>query len=241
MDGMATVAVAYKCFADAILSYCKPKVGICPKSLIIIFDSYSSTSITQSTQIKRGQPGRRVYITRDNWDKFLNNGENKSELVKAITNYYKSKSIREKLKHPLVMTHEEKTWIFTSNQVNEDLSCNHIEADTRLIMAASKSKHPVVIRASDTNILALMCYADQQISSESDWLMKIDSERYVNVTSIKLCFGEIMCSVLLVYHCITECDTTSHPANICKISPFQKLIEKEAFHLLKNLRNHMNS
>ena len=94
MDGMATVAVAYKCFADAILSYCKPKISICPKSLTIIFDSYNSTSITQSTQIKRGQPGRRVYITRDNWDKFLNNGENKSELVKAITNYYKSKSIR---------------------------------------------------------------------------------------------------------------------------------------------------
>ena len=103
---MAAVAVAYKDFADAILSYCKPKVGTGPKSLIIIFDSYNSTSITQSTQIKRGQPGRRVYITsmmqklltRDDWDKYLNNGENKSELVKAITDCYKSKSIKEKLK-----------------------------------------------------------------------------------------------------------------------------------------------
>ena len=52
-----------------------------------MFDSYNSTSITQSTQIKRGQPGRRVYITSmmqkiptpDDWDKFLNNGENKSK------------------------------------------------------------------------------------------------------------------------------------------------------------------
>ena len=63
MDGMATVAVAYKDFTDAILSYCKPKVDTCPKSLTIMFDSYNSTSITQSTQIKRGQPGRRGYIT----------------------------------------------------------------------------------------------------------------------------------------------------------------------------------
>ena len=62
-----------------------------------------------------------------------------------------------------------------SNQVNEDLSCNHIEADTRLILKASKSKYSVVIRVSDTNILALMCYADQQLSQENDWLMKIDS------------------------------------------------------------------
>ena len=38
----------------------------------------------------------------------MNNGENKSELVKAITNYCKSKSITEKLRFPLVVTHEEK-------------------------------------------------------------------------------------------------------------------------------------
>ena len=86
-----------------------------------------------------------------------------------------------------------------------------------------------------------MCYADQQLSLENDCLMKIDSERYVNVTSIRLYFGEIMCSVLLAYHCITGCDKTSHPANICKVRHFQKLIEKQAFHLLKNLGNHMNS
>ena len=131
-----------------------------------------------------------------------------------------------------------KTWIITSNEVNEDLSCNHIEADTRLILEASKSKHPVVIRASDTNIYALMCYTGQQLSPEHDWLMKIDIERYVNVTSIKLYFGEI---VLPAYHCITGCDATSYPANICKVRPFQKLIEKQAFHLLKNLENHMKS
>ena len=100
MDGMAAVIVAYKDFADAILSYCKSKVGICPKSLTIIFDSYNSTPITQSTQIKRGQPSRRVYITsmiqkmltRDDWDKFLNNPI--------------SKPRKEKLEYPLVVAHE---------------------------------------------------------------------------------------------------------------------------------------
>ena len=131
------------------------------------------------------------------------------------------------------MTHEEKTWVITSYQVNEDLSCNHIEA--------SKSKHPVVIRPSDTDVLTLMCYADQQLSPEKDCLIKIDSERYVNVISIKLNFGEIMCSVLPAYHCITGYDTTSYPANIYKVWHFQKLIEKQAFHLLKNLGSHINS
>ena len=44
-----------------------------------------------------------------------------------------------------------------------------------------------------------------------------------------------------VYHCITGCDTTLHPANIGKVRPFQKVIEKQAFYLLKNLGNHINS
>ena len=130
----------------------------------------------------------------------MNNGENKSELVKSITDYYISKSTWEKLKYPLVKAHEEKTWKITNGQANEVLSCNHIEADTRLILEVSKSKHPVFIRASDTDVLVLTCYSHQQLSPENDWLMKIDSERYVSVTSIKLYFGEIMCSVLPAYH-----------------------------------------
>ena len=55
------------------------------------------------------------------------------------------------------------------------------------------------IRASDTDVLVLARYS-HQLSPENDWLMKIDSERYVSVTSIKLYFGEIMCSVLPAYH-----------------------------------------
>ena len=68
VDGMAAVAAVtpqetYKDFADGTLSYCKPKDVTCPKSLAIIFDSYNSISIKQSTQIERDQPGLRFYIT----------------------------------------------------------------------------------------------------------------------------------------------------------------------------------
>ena len=81
-----------------------------------------------------------------------------------------------------------------------------------------------------------MCYVHQQLFPENDLSMKIGSERYVGVTSIKLNFGEITPA----YHCITERDTTSYPANVGKVRPFQKLIQKQAFHLLKNLRSHIN-
>ena len=124
------------------------------------------------------------------------------------------------------MTHEEKTWKITNSQVNKDLSCNHIEADSRLMLKASKSKHPIVIRVSDEDVLELMCHAHQQLSPENDWLMKIDSGKYVSVTSIKLYFEEILCFVWPTYHCITGCNTASYPPNTGKVRPSPKLIEK---------------
>ena len=71
--------------------------------------------------------------------------------------------------------------------------------------------------------------------------MKIGSERYISVTSIKLYFVEIMCFIFPAYHCIVGCYAIPYPANIGKVKPFQKLIEKQAFHLLKNLGSHVNS
>ena len=71
--------------------------------------------------------------------------------------------------------------------------------------------------------------------------MKIGSERYISVTSIKLYFVEIMCFIFPAYHCIIGCYAIPYPANIGKVKPFQKLIEKQAFHLLKNLGSHVNS
>ena len=37
------------------------------------------------------------------------------------------------------------------------LPSNHIEADTRFILETSKSDLPVVIKATDTDVLVLMC------------------------------------------------------------------------------------
>ena len=48
-----------------------------------------------------------------------------------------------------------------------------------------------------------------------------------------------MCSVIPAYHCIKGCDRTSYPGNIGKVRTFQKLIEKQTFHLLQNLGSHI--
>ena len=97
VDEMAATAIVppqetNKDFADAIFIYCKPKDVTCPKSFIAIFDTYNNTSVKQPTQIRRGQPSLRVYITsmmqkipkRRDRNNIFNNEENKSELAKVI-------------------------------------------------------------------------------------------------------------------------------------------------------------
>ena len=53
---------------------------------------------------------------------------------------------------------EEKTWSLTATSVEQLPSSNHVEADTRIILEASKSSNTVIVRGADTAILVLLCY-----------------------------------------------------------------------------------
>eukprot|EP00794_Sanderia_malayensis_P008248 gene8248-9129_t len=163
------------------------------QSLAIIFDSYRISTIKQLTQSRRGTPGRRVHITSmeqimpkgKDWDAFLRNRENKIELVQALVKHYTKENNRAKLKIPLMITEEEKTWIIRQTGTEELDSSNHIEADTRIILEVSKSNRPVVVKAADTDILVLMCYAFSACQPVEEWMMKIDWDRYASISCIQ--------------------------------------------------------
>ena len=105
-------------------------------------------------------------------------------------------------------------------------SCNHHEADTRLVLHASQSKYPVIIRATDTDVLILLSYAYSVCKPSKDWLMKID-HRYVSVNKLTNHFGVEVCKNLQACHSITVSDTASFPFFIGKIKPFKKMVKKE--------------
>eukprot|EP00794_Sanderia_malayensis_P002977 gene2977-3431_t len=163
------------------------------QSLAIIFDSYRISTIKQLTQSRRGTPARRVHITSmeqimpkgKDWDAFLRNMENKIELVQALVKHYTKENNRATLKIPLMITEEEKTWIIRQTGTEELDSSNHIEADTRIILEVSKSNRPVVVKAADTDILVLMCYAFSACQPVEEWMMKIDSDRYASISCIQ--------------------------------------------------------
>ena len=81
----------------------------------------------------------------------------------------------------------------------------------------------------------LMCYVDQGRNIENNWFMMIDKDTFVSIKDIRSYFGDDVCSVLPAYHSITGCDTTSYPANVGKIKPFQRMIATNSMHLLHDL------
>ena len=73
-------------------------------------------------------------------------------------------------------------------------------------MEALKKEKIVVVKATDTDILILMCYANSSQACTNKWIMNIVSERYVNVNTIQNHFGELVCDVLPANYSITGCD-----------------------------------
>ena len=225
-----------------------PQSKFKPRDLGIIFDSYSTATTKELTQIRRGTVGRRIHITSSeqsmprakDWNMFPRNSENKTELIRFLVNYYKSDSVRSKLRLPLTVTEEDKTWLLTNTNVEQLDHCNHTEADTRLVLHASRCKNPVIIRATDTDIMILLCYAYSTCKPPHDWLMKID-HRYISISKVTDQFGDQICQILPAYHSITGCDTTSYPYGIGKIKPIKNMLQHNKSHLLSELGRSVDS
>ena len=200
------------------------------------------------TQIDRGFTNNRTYITSLKqkmpqgklWKSFLGNPENKSELIEMFVRRCLSENIRKQLQFELVITHEKDTFLLTKSGISELPSCNHIETDTTH-SRSEKSKIDVVIIYFDTDILVLMCFVYKNVLLKNNWFMMIDNETYVTMKRIREHFGNEVCDVLPAYHSITGCDTTSYPANVGKIDPFNRMILTTSMYMLKDLGRHEES
>ena len=246
IDGMAAIMAVkvketWQEYAHSFLEYCMPKNTSKVGKLFIVFDSYRNSSIKQLTQLRRGTPGRNIYITNikqkmpksGDWNNCLRNGHNKTEMIKALVQYYKTDDeVHTKFNVPIIVTEEEKTWSLTATGVEQLPSSNHIEADAIIILEASKSSNTVIVRGADTDILVLLCYTHSILNCVNRWVMKIDSERFVDINIIRGHYGNDICKILPAYHSLTGCDSTSYPVNVGKIKPFKKLIREDKASLL---------
>ena len=146
-----------------------------------------------------------------------------------VFTYYRSK-----LRMPLIITETCNTWLVSPEDFTLLETCNHHEADTRVVRHVSLSDKPVVIVAADTDIFVLLIYAFHKSRPSEKWFMKIEKKRYLDTGDICKTYGEI-CDVLTGYHSVTVCDTTSYPYEVGKVKPPKKVITQGKCNLLAPL------
>ena len=110
------------------------------------------------TQTSRGISGRRIFVlsegqtmpqNKNDWNNFLNNRENKTELINFFLKYFSTQKVRSRYKVKLLFTESRDTWEITPSDINMFFTCNHHETDTRIVLYASRSIKPEIITATD--------------------------------------------------------------------------------------------
>ena len=84
----------------------------------IRMDTYGENRIKEMSQKSRGSDSKYIRITGKqqkmtafkDWGYSLCNGENKTNLISFLANYYKKSEIPEKLNIPLIITERINTW-----------------------------------------------------------------------------------------------------------------------------------
>ena len=184
----------------------------------IIFDVYQTHSLKSVTRERRGK-GRPRRVTGGgdlpgNWQNFLRNDTNKTELFGFLVS---------KLKHAdiptgkqLLLTLDDKVISIPEMDVSPLSPCSHEEADTRVFLHVSHSVQvgftKVTIHTNDTDVVVLaICWSQEINGLEEIWLMfgTGKSKRTIPCHLIGSSLGKIKSRALLFFHSFTGCDTVS--------------------------------
>lgn len=196
----------------------------------VVFDRYLKSSIKATARMKRGQSNERKVkpemCVAKNWNVFLLNGKNKTELFKFLAAKLTSECIDG---DPIIVSTTEQQ-VVTSNTTLDNMPlitpCNHEEADTRMLLHAnhaSKTGHEhVTIRSADTDVLILSVHFFKDLNLQCLWVATGigSSFRYLPVHEICNTISPTMTSGLLFYHAFSGCDSVFSFANVGKKTSF---------------------
>ena len=170
-----------------------------------------------------------------NYQEFLSNNKNKSQLLKKFTEYLTHENTRKDLGRT-TFNIEKDTVLISQSQQQSLFTSNQEEANTRIALHCSESSNLVLVKAKDTDILILMVYAFALTSPPYDWYLQIDNGKIVSVEKIYQNFGKTTSLCLPQFHSLTGCDTVSHFFGISKTCVFERLLkDASAAHLIEKL------
>ena len=216
------------------------------KRVDFVTDTYKSCSIKSYERARSGTSptfllaGAKTKTPHD-WQSFMSNANNKTQLIKLLLEQWKTEKYAAKLLNRSIyyvcaenvysLTSENSTTV--SLHPEERLFSDQEETDTRIILHCldiSRSLPQtciIIIRSPDTDVLMLLLKYCKQIKTQILFDTGMGNKRcLLNVNDIYKNKGEDICSVLPALHCFTGCDTTSAFVRRGKMFPL-KLVERK--------------
>ena len=245
-------------FGIILNTFRKPSV----KRVDVVFDRYDiEDSIKSFERVGRGSEasievriyGRQVKLPNQ-WQKFIKNPKNKANLVAFLSREWNSIG---KLPYPdqlLVLgggfANKKQTFGSTNTSAIEieDLRCDHEEADTRMILhcrhvVLSSEIENVVVWSPDTDVAILLAHHFEDLRCTQLWFRTgvADKARFIPIHQICSNLGKEICRILVGFHALTGCDSTSGFARIGKVKAFKVLKKSSSsYYGLKTLGDDIN-
>ena len=229
----------------------------------VVFDRYDTEgSIKSFERVRRGSEasievrinGRQVKLPNQ-WQKFIKNPKNKANLVAFLS---REKNFVGKLPYSnqlLVLggefVNKKQTFGITNTSAIdiEDLSCDQEEADPSMILycrhvvLSSEIENVVVVWSLDTDVAILLAHNLEDLWCTQLWFLTgvADKARFIPIHQICSILGNEICRILVSFHALTECDSTSGFAGIGKLKAFKVLKKRPSSYFgLKTLRDDIN-
>ena len=251
IDGMAMVQKIrgdQKTFAevtDNMLSMVLHE-GTDRQRIDVVFDVYRDSSIKNAEKEQRGSESGHEYrnIKADHkihqWRKFLSNSNNKSLLIKFISQEWKNEKYREKLdRKTIFVTAEDHCYEVSliGATTREELRSTQEEADTRVLLhathAAKAGYRAVVFTSEDTDVLvlslALKGFIPCPLFGESD---QQNRTKYIDVSTVGRMLGSELCRSLPGLYAFTVCDSVSSFSGKGKVTALKLVKQSKSFQTL---------
>ena len=109
-----------------------------------------------------------------------------------------------------IITSREKEYFISPAGNHVICSCNHEDADTRLILHNFEADSDVAVVCKDTDVLILVIQAYSKLNITNNWYLKYDHEKFADI--IKTCsyLAKTLSLNLPKIQTLTCCNTTSY-------------------------------
>ena len=242
IDGMALVrkikgtGLTFNQLANDLLNTVL-STGLESTHIDVVFDVYKDYSIKNAERKRRCEHRLTGSQTIRQWNTFLGNNTNKTELVKFLASEWRKKELRKEVH----VTCKNRCIRLNDGKEISELECQQEEADTRIFLHAkhaSDTYQNTVIHTPDTDVVVLAIFYSKLL--QISIFMKTGSKNKIRILSIErilenlkrkynLTDVEEAASSIVALHAFTGGDTVSAFWRKGKKRPLQLMLKNEEF------------